>query len=204
MSIKVVLFDVDGVIVISEMFSSQYGKKFNVSSEEMNPFFRNEFQECLVGNKDVLDLLDPWLPKWQWTGTKHEFLEYWFDLENNVDSRILEVVNKLQQYGIQCFVATNQEKHRTKYMRTMMNFESLFDGVFSSVEIGHKKPDEGFYRHILKTLPNQPKPHEILFFDDSIGHVEGAKKVGIQAFHYTDFNDCEQMITPILEENKKF
>ena len=199
MVIKVALFDVDGVIVNSDRFSLQYGKKFSISPEVMNPFFQNELQECLIGSKDVMDLLDPWLSKWKWTGTKEEFLNFWFDLENNVDDRILRVVKDLQKRGIKCFVATNQEKHRTEYMKTVMNFQTLFDGVFSSTEIGYKKPDEGFYRHILKHL-DQHQPHEILFFDDSISHVDGAMKVGIQAFHYTDFKDCEKVIKLVLEE----
>ena len=63
--LKGILFDVDGVVVKSEMFSVQYQKKFEISNDEMLPFFTGIFQECIVGKADLKEALPEWLAKWK-------------------------------------------------------------------------------------------------------------------------------------------
>lgn len=74
---KCILFDANGVVVNSDMFSDQYQKEYEISNNEMLPFFKGEFQDCLVGKADLIESLKPWLPKWKWTGSVDEFLQYW-------------------------------------------------------------------------------------------------------------------------------
>jgi len=174
---KCILFDADGVVVNSEMFSVQYQKEHDVSNDDMLPFFKGEFQNCIVGKADLIELVKPWLSKWKWNGTVDEFLQFWFKAEHNVDERIISVIQQLRKKGIKCYLATNQEKYRIQYMKNYMGFEELFDHVFSSAEIGHKKPEREFYKFILDEIKNEHKiyPHEILFFDDSLENVKEAK-----------------------------
>lgn len=65
MNKQVVLFDVDGVIVRSEPFGAYYQKTKGVSQEEMLPFYRGIFQECLIRKADLREVIIPWLPKWK-------------------------------------------------------------------------------------------------------------------------------------------
>ena len=78
MTIKGILFDADGVIINSEKFSVPYQKKFNVHVDEITPFFKGEFKECIVGRADLVKIIQPWLQKWKWKGSAEEFLEFWF------------------------------------------------------------------------------------------------------------------------------
>ena len=198
--IKCMLFDADGVVINAEMFSLQYEKKFGVSNDEMIPFFKGEFQDCLCGRADLAKVVKPWLSKWKWQGSVEEFLDFWFKSEHNVDERIIEVIKKLRKKGIKCYLATNQEKYRVKYMKENMGFDVFFDDVFSSAHIGHKKPERDFYECILKKFKKEHiLPNEVLFFDDSQDHIAEAKKVGIDAHHYTTFEEFLHVVEPLLK-----
>lgn len=59
-----------------------------------------------------------------------------------------------------------------------------FEVVLSSYHLGVRKPDAAFYTTLLQRLGMAP--HEVLFVDDRVGNVDGAKAVGIASHHFTD------------------
>ena len=71
------------------------------------------------------------------------------------------------------------------------DFCSLFENVYLSHELGLRKPHPEVFKHIL----NQQglKANETFFIDDSIQHVEGAIKAGLQAHHLTDEQTIDQL-----------
>ncbi len=199
MPIKCILFDADWVVINSEMFSVQFQKQYNVTNDEMLPFYLWEFKETIIWKTDLKQLLTNWLPKWKWNKTIDQFLDSWFKAEHSVDQEIVDSIKKLQNNWIKCFLATNQEKYRTKYMREEMWFEKLFDWVFSSCELGYKKPDEWFYLSVLDKIKNEYwiNKEESLFFDDSEKNVNKANELWIKSYHYTNFQDYEKIINNI-------
>ena len=55
--IKVVLFDVDGVLANAEPFSRQLERDYGITQRMVGPFFQERFQECLVGKADLKEEL---------------------------------------------------------------------------------------------------------------------------------------------------
>jgi len=55
-----------------------------------------------------------------------------------------------------------------------------FDKLYLSYKVGMRKPDKEIFELVL--TENDLKPHETLFIDDSVQHVEAAKKLNIQAY----------------------
>jgi len=200
-----ILFAGVGVMIDAEMFSLQYQKEFGVSNDEMLPFFTGDFKDCLIGKADLVEKVTPWLPKWKWAGSVEEFLDFWFKAEHNVDERMTDIVKKLKDKGIRCYLATNQEKYRTQYMKDKMGFENLFHHVFSSADIGAKKPKKEFFQFILNELKNEHRiqPHEIMFFDDTEENIDGAKELDIDAHHFTDYDSFMETIQPLLENSEE-
>src|SRR5258708_4344352 len=51
--IKVILFDVDGVVLKLEKMSTRYKRhlkdRYGISEEDLNPFFEHQFNKCLEG-----------------------------------------------------------------------------------------------------------------------------------------------------------
>lgn len=59
--------------------------------------------------------------------------------------------------------------------------ESVFIKMYFSCELKMRKPDAEIFNFVLNE--NNLKKEETIFIDDSIQHVEGAKKAGLPAYH---------------------
>lgn len=196
------MFDADGVVIHSEMFSVQYQKEYDVSGDDMTPFFKGDFQDCMIGKADLIEVVSPRLAKWKRKGTVHEFLQFRFKSEHSVDERMVANIKNLRKKGIRCYLATNQEKYRAQYMKKDMGFEELFDTVFSSAEIRHKKPDKEFYKFVLHEIKKEYEidPDEIMYFDDTQENVVEAKKLGIDAHLYQNIEEFERLVKRVVDD----
>lgn len=70
----------------------------------------------------------------------------------------------------------------------MKSFDSLFERVYLSYLIGMRKPDSSIFEKVLNE--NGLSAGETLFIDDSIQHINGAKKMGIITKHLTNEDVC--------------
>lgn len=69
------------------------------------------------------------------------------------------------------------------YLKKDFNIPDLsghFEKVYLSYQLGLRKPDAEIFELVLSE--NKLYPKETLFIDDSIQHIEGAKKLGIQTY----------------------
>lgn len=60
------------------------------------------------------------------------------------------------------------------------NFGHLFKKEYYSHKIGMRKPDAEIFELVLRE--NNLDAHTVFYIDDSIQHIEGAKKLGIDAY----------------------
>ena len=195
--IRAVLFDADGVVVTPEkIFSQCLQEEYGVPEEELENFFHGDFQQCLVGQADLKELLRDKIGQWNWQGTVDELLDYWFCNESKTDERMLKAIEQLKAKGIKVYLATNQEKNRTEYFRKKMNFGEIFDGIFSSAYVGYKKEQPEFFKQVLENLKGRPE--EIAFWDDSPSHIESAKSLSIEAHLYKNFEEFRKQVKNLL------
>lgn len=73
----------------------------------------------------------------------------------------------------------------------LSDLSNLFEKAYYSHLVGDRKPKASIFERVL--AENQLNPAETLFIDDTLGHVEGAKQVGLQAFHLTDGHTIETL-----------
>ena len=147
--IKAIIFDADGVVITNDLyFSQQLERDYGISTATTEPFFKGDFQDCLIGKADLKEKLAKHIKDWNWQGTVNDLLDYWFKCEHNVNKKLIKDIQKLRAKGIKCYLATNQEKYRTDYITKKMGFGNFLDGIFSSAHIGHTKPNKKFFEHI--------------------------------------------------------
>jgi len=84
------------------------------------------------------------------------------------------------------FLLSNTNDIHIKYINNYLQKEyampdltSLFEKTYLSYEIGMRKPDAEIFEFVLKE--NDLIPSETLFIDDSVQHIETARKLGLHA-----------------------
>ena len=184
--IKVVLFDADGVLLTGTMFSTYLQSHLGLPADIIQSFFDNEFKKCQTGQSDIKDELPKYLKRWGWKKSVDDFLALWFTSEHVIDNRLITYIQTLRRKGINCSVATNQEKNRVEYMQTQMDFTTVFNKIYASAHLGHLKSDRNFFAKVMRDL-SSIKKEEVLFWDNSMKNVLVAKQFGINAELYTSF-----------------
>lgn len=192
--IQAILFDVDGVVIQPpKLFSQQYQEKFYAPSNDyLKEFFNGVFRECTLGNMDLKEVMQTRLTDWKWNGTVGEFLDFWFTSENYPERTLIAKIQDIRKNKVRCYLATNQERYRTEYMKQEMGFGRFFDGIYTPFHIGYRKPSLEFYRYILRDL--RLNPENIVYFDDEEENVERAKSLGILGHVYKNRHDAQRFI----------
>ena len=180
--IKVVIFDVDGVLVQAERFSDRFAREHGVPVDHVGAFFRDTFSDCLVGRADLKDEIVPYLATWGWAESADAFLDYWFRSEHSVNLELVDHIQSMRSRGVKCVVATNNEKYRVAYIARDMGFSHAFDGLYASAHIGLMKPDVAFFEAVLNDL-GVAGP-DVLFFDDNQDNVTAAARLGMNSELY--------------------
>jgi putative hydrolase of the HAD superfamily len=184
MRIEAVLFDADGVIQRpAGKRRSKLGEVLG-SSRNVDEFLTDIFAvelTALEGQSDFTKVLSNLLSEWKCPGTLGDFLDAWTMIE--VAPEIADTVRTLKRVGVACYLATNQEPYRARYMSEALGYGDLFDREFYSCRIGVKKPDGAYFRTILKVIGVPPR--RVLFLDDLQVNVDSAREVGLYAAVFT-------------------
>ena len=191
MPIKVIIYDSNGVITPDKKFSADYVKHHpNISIKTMLPFFNGSLQKCVSGHKDLKQELEKVKKTWQWEKSIDELVDFWCKSESITDKDIINTIYDIRhKKGIPCFLATNQEKYRTQYMKTHMGYDKIFNKIYSSAHLLCQKPDLEFFKKVFDDINKiiKVKKNEILFFDDDKKNIHGAQKFGVIAKQYFNF-----------------
>lgn len=198
--ITTLLFDVDGVLAVGDGWATEMARNYGITDEMLQQFFHDQdrpFYKCMIGQADLREEIAPYLTQWGWQHSVDDFLTYWFEQENVVDQRVLQVIAELRRRGHKCYLATNQEHYRTAYILDEMGFAPLFDGMYSSASLGIAKPEPGFFTAILADI-DVSEPATVLFFDDRPDNVAAAREAGLQAEVYTGYEAFLEKVHVLL------
>ncbi len=95
--------------------------------------------------------------------------------------------------SIPVWLASNTNRHHIYEGGVARRLEGFTGAVYSS-DVGSRKPDERFFRAMLRRAG--ASAHESLFIDDRIENVTAAASLGIRAIHYSSHDR-------LLDEMKK-
>jgi epoxide hydrolase-like predicted phosphatase len=189
-----VVFDFGGVLIspITDRIS-EVAARHDVSMEELlhvmmgppdvstddHPWHRAERGEIAV--EGFQQLVHPWAVEAGIVLTGDEFdiiLDGVFKVHDDVVKRIVE----LRSEGIMTALLTNSFKEFRAHIESHVDF-GIFDLVIDSSEVGHRKPEPEIYELTTKRLGVAPE--RILYLDDFLSNVTGARDAGWDAIHVT-------------------
>ena len=195
---KVMLFDVDGVLIIPpKLFSQQYCERFSKNEELLENFYSTkEFKDSSVGKFDLKDAIRLHNDLWQWDGEPYELLNMWFEAESQPNTELVNATQILRKSGVPLYLVTQQEKYRAAYLCDVV-FEGKIDGMFCTCDIGFGKNEDSYWEVVLAELKNKyPEitPDEIIYFDDRLSLVEKAKEFSINAYIYKNNDEAINLL----------
>ena len=180
MDIQVVLFDADGVIQVPAPDSRRALAETLGHQEAVDEFRGDVFaaeRPALTGEADFGEALSQVLSRWRIPASVDEALDLWTTIEVQAD--MVDAVRSVRRTGVRCYLATNQEPHRARYMSDILGYADLFDGEFYSCRMGLMKPDPEYFRSIMREIAVSPE--KALFIDDRHANVDSARGVGLHA-----------------------
>lgn len=199
MAKKVFLFDIDGVVIPEGdvFFRDRLIKEHKIESQKTNPFFYVDFYRCLVGKADIYKKLPEYFEEWGWQGSVDDLLDFWFSGERDLDHALLEEIGKLREAGHECYIASNQEVNRAKYLWEDVGLKEHFDGAFFSHQLGYLKDHKNYFRHLSENLSRDFS--ELIFWDNMKEYVDTARSLGVESYLYTSLENYKKTTDLILD-----
>lgn len=192
--LKAVLFDYQGVL--SDFHESEMmdhvAEYWKVSKDEMHDawgaykkkmgscYNKDNFLRFFAGQKDFT--LD---------ASYYEMLNKYLNKHLVFDPEMLELVLELKEKGYVVGILSNQDITSYKIQKARGDF-ALFDYEFVACNFPFSKPGVEIFEYALKEM--KLKPHECLFVDDNIIHVNGARSAKTRAIHFQISKDSPDKI----------
>ena len=176
---KVLLFDLGGVIVpwvgmealaaFNNITRAEVSDRFD-ASEVFRAFERGQATQTdfLAELPQIFDLPDT------------DITALWNSWVHPPYQGTLDALAELKtQFTTACLSNTNPL--HWAHLNTMFNTSTTFHYAFASHEIHEAKPDAASYLEPIKAM--NCAIEDVWFFDDTLANIEGARAVGLTAFH---------------------
>jgi HAD superfamily hydrolase (TIGR01509 family) len=169
----------DGVRIPSTPSFDYFEVEHNITPAHFGEFFRGPYDLAMLGKVDLFEILPAVLDMSKWNGTVEEFAFTWFRSCAEADPEAIEIVQALRQHGVICYAASNQDDRRATFLDSQGWLQASFDRRFYSCRMGVKKPGADYFDVIQREAALLTQ--DMLFVDDKMENVEGARKCGWSA-----------------------
>lgn len=197
MTIKAIMVDVDGVLIVDpdgRGWSANLERDIGIASSMLQAdFFATHWDDVVHGRASLRDRLEPVLRKMKPEVTCDELIDYWFRNDAHLNESLLAELASLRAGGMEIHLATVQEHERARYLWEELDFRSRFDGAHYAADLGWSKPDARFYRSIENRTGFEPQ--ELFFIDDKLANVEGARACGWTASVWTGRSSLRSLLS---------
>lgn len=200
MSIKNIIFDFGGVLFAIDYNAPAVGFKklgwdgftAEYSQANQNPIY-DELEVGAIEPSKFMSHLYNQMPN----ASQEAVMEAWNSILLHPISERIKAIPSIKKAGFRTFLLSNTNAIHVPAFEQMMkdsgdyeNFIAGFEVIHYSQILGKRKPHPETFTHLLEL--HQLKAEETLFIDDSIQHVLGAKKAGLQTLHLTAEMDLLQ------------
>jgi len=197
--IKSVIFDLGGVLIRTHNQSGRRKWERRLGLEP-GQVARLVF-ESDIGRRAQLGQASP-EEVWTWVGAhlglSNEELaafrrDFWAG--DRVDHSLANYIRRLRP-RYRTGLLSNNWARDGRAMAHKLGLADCFDVFVTSAEVGMMKPDPRIYRIALERLGVSPP--EALFVDDFVENVAAARRLGMQAIHFTDPAEARSQLQALL------
>ena len=197
--IKAIIFDFGRVISSpkpSALFR-EYEKDLGLAPDSINRIMFDSplWEDAILGRKTAREFWFAIGPELGLKSREHiDAFRRRYHADESINEPVLNLIRRLHgRYKLA--VLSNSPPGLVEWLAEWDLLE-LFDEVFCSGDESLIKPDPAAYHLILKRLGILPQ--EAVFIDDTAGHVEAARKIGMHGIVFTKAAELEQALNPLL------
>ena len=132
-----------------------------------------------------------------------DFINAWNAMLLEIPIEKLQFIDGLKKDYKIILLSNTNEIHIKKFEddlkknNILEQFYKCFDKIYYSSRMGKRKPEENCFNQVLEE--NGLIAENTLFIDDSIQHIEGAKKAGIKTFHLEKNKSILDLVPDIIQ-----
>ena len=159
--------------------------EYSGSEQNFRSFFRNDSNHFSFQSTEFLNYLHQFLPK---ETTDQTIIDAWNAMLLDLPERRIQFLAELRKtHPLFLFSNTNEIhfKNFTNYFNNTFGDPALLDKIFAQTYFSHlvkkRKPNADAFLQVIND--HGLDPSTTLFVDDSLQHIEGARKVGLLTKH---------------------
>ncbi len=202
-SVKILFFDIGGVLLTNgwghrsrmeacELFSLDYAEV-----TELHTFIFNVYEMGSINLDEYLDTVVFNRPR---DFAREDFKEFMFRQSQELPGMLQWLKEWKKDCGFRIIAINNEGKELNDYRVKKFKLHDCFDAFISSCEVKLRKPDPAIFNLALGVA--LAKPSQCVYFDDRPMFANAAQKIGIKAFHHTDFETTKNILENLKKENQ--
>ena len=122
----------------------------------------------------------------------------WNEILIGIPKEKIDFLKRIKKDYRLFLLSNTNEIHEVAYTQLILDKfnENIFKTVFEEAYFSHRlkmlKPDSEIFRYVLDK--NDIEAERTLFIDDTLRHIEGAKKVGLKTFYFEKGKTFEDIL----------
>ena len=187
--------DYQNTIDAFEKIGVMDASNFYSKSSQLNIF--NQLETGHISKQDFVFEIQKFAPK----ASSTQIINAWNAILQDLPDERLKVLKKIKDKFTIFLLSNTNSIHIEKIIDNLgvkkyKEFYNLFDKVYYSHEIKLRKPNSDIFRLVIKE--NNLSIKNTLFIDDSIQHIESAKKIGLKTYHLDGKETMESIFSDII------
>jgi putative hydrolase of the HAD superfamily len=205
--IKSIIFDLGGVI-LNLNYSKTVDEFKKIGVLNFKEFYSQKKQTLLFddfekGKIKPEDFISSFKESENLKIKEIDFINAWNAMLLEIPVEKLEFIENLKKNYKIILLSNTNEIHIKKFEddlkknNMLEQFYKCFDKIYYSSRMGKRKPEENCFNQVLEE--NGLIAENTLFIDDSVQHIEGAKKAGIKTFHLEKNKSILDLVPDIIQ-----
>ena len=169
---------------------------FYSKSSQLNIF--NQLETGHISKQNFILEIQKIVPK----ASASQIINAWNAILQDLPNERLEILKNIKDKFSIFLLSNTNSIHIEKIINKLgekkyEEFYNLFEKVYYSHEVKLRKPNADIFKLVIKE--NCLSIKNTLFIDDSIQHIESAKKIGLKTYHLDGNKTLESIFPDIIQ-----